>query len=323
MKAVFLDRGSFPPEIAMAQPVGVSDWQLYHNTRADQVLERCRDADIVVTNKVCLDQAILAALPELKFIAVAATGTNNIDLDACRAGNVRVVNATGYGTASVAEHALLLMLALSRKLPAYMAANQQQQWARSDFFCDLVAPMRTLDGKVLTLVGAGTLGNAVADRARAFGMQVVLAERPHAETIRPGYCAFEAALAQGDFVSLHCPLTDQTHELINSTTLALMKPTAILINTGRGALVNEADLLAALSTGQLAGAGLDVAATEPPAADQLIWQLAARDNVLLTPHIAWAADEAMNNLMTQINDKIGQYIAHHHNPREHAAPVGL
>ncbi|WP_320821792.1 D-2-hydroxyacid dehydrogenase [Reinekea sp.] len=323
MNAVFLDRGSFPPEITIECPVGVIDWQLYHNTQAEQVLERCRDADIVFTNKVCLDHAALLALPRLKLIAVTATGTNNIDLETCRERNIRVVNATGYGTASVAEHALLLMLALSRKLPAYIAANQQQQWARSAFFCDLVAPMRTLDGKILALVGAGTLGRAVAERARAFGMQVLLAERPQAETVRPGYSAFESALAQADYLSLHCPLTDQTRELINRTTLALMKPTAILINTGRGALVNEADLLAALGAQRLAGAGLDVASTEPPSPDDLIWQLAAQTNVIVTPHIAWAADEAMNNLMMQIVTKVSQFVAHHNSPTEHSAPVGL
>ena len=323
MKAVFLDRGSFAPEVPIVCPDGVNDWQLYHNTSAEQILDRCRDADIVFTNKVCLDHAALIALPQLKLIAVTATGTNNIDLETCRERNIRVVNATGYGTASVAEHALLLMLSLSRKLPAYIAANHQQQWARSAFFCDLVAPMQTLDGKVLTLVGAGTLGRAVAERASAFGMTVVLAERPQAETVRPGYSAFESALALGDFVSLHCPLTEQTHELINRRSLALMKPTAILINTGRGALVNEADLLAALSSARLAGAGLDVASAEPPAPDHLIWQLAALSNVIVTPHIAWAADEAMNNLMMQIIGKVDQFIAHHNSPTEHRAPDGL
>lgn len=260
-----------------------------------------------MTNKVILDRAIIENLPALKLIAVTATGTNNIDLSACREQRVQVINATDYGTQSVAEHTLMLMLALSRQLRTYLAANEDRAWSRSPFFCDLRSPISTLHGKTLTIVGRGTLGSAVGRLAEAFGMRVLFAEHRNASTTRPNYVRFNQALAEADFLSLHCPLNDNTHHLINEKTLALLKPTAYLINTGRGDLVDEVALLESLKSGAIGGAALDVASTEPPAQQDPIWSLAQQPTVLVTPHIAWAADEAMRALIDQIMGKVAAF----------------
>ncbi|EAR08222.1 D-2-hydroxyacid dehydrogenase [Reinekea blandensis] len=307
MKAVFLDRATFPTHITFEPPSAVTDWKEYGKTTPDQRLSRCQNADIIVTNKVVIDRDLISQLPQLKLIAVTATGTNNIDLDACRDHQIQVVNATDYGTHSVAEHTLMLMLALSRQLRTYLEANERRSWSQSPFFCDLLSPISTLHGKRLTILGRGTLGSAVADLASALGMDVCFAEHRGADPVRPGYIAFESALRDADVVSLHCPLTDDTYQLINQETLSWMKPTALLINTGRGDLVNETDLLHALKNGDIAGAALDVASVEPPAEDALIWALQALPNVIITPHIAWASDEAMNNLIGQILQKIADF----------------
>lgn len=310
MNAVFLDRATFTDTINMPTDIGLNDWQNFETTSPDQVIERCKNADIVITNKVVFNTENLTQLPKLKLIAVTATGVNNIDLEACSKLNITVVNATAYGTDSVAEHALMLMLALNRNLPAYMSANTQKQWSDSPFFHDPLAPIHTLASKTLCIVGKGELGKGMAKRAMALDMNVVFAERPSAQTIREGYTPFEDAFKNADVISLHCPLTPQTQHLINKQTLSLLKPTALLINTGRGALVNEVDLLEHLKAGQLAGAGLDVANVEPPAKTDPIWDLAALPNVIVTPHVAWAAEESMQRLMDQIGIKIQKFISH-------------
>lgn len=308
MKAVFLDRGTFPTRIKITPPEGVNSWIEHEQTRPEEILDRCQKAQIILTNKVVLTREIIESLPDLKLVCVTATGMNNVDLETCKERNVTVVNATDYGTQSVAEHVMMLILALARNLPTYLEANQKKSWSDSPFFCDFQAPVRNLSNLTLTILGHGTLGSAVANLAKAFGMKILLAERPGSNNIRPGYTDFETSLRQGDVISLHCPLSEETHHLINQQTLSLMKDSALLINAGRGPLVNEADLLTALQENKLAGAALDVTQTEPPGRDDIIWKLAELSNVIVTPHIAWAADEAMQTLINQILSKIEQFV---------------
>lgn len=307
MKATFLDRGSFPNRVHISPPSVVSQWQEYDQTRHDQIISRCQNAQVVLVNKVNLTRDIITQLKQTKLICVTATGVNNVDLNAAREHNITVVNATNYGTESVSEHVLMLMLSLARNLPIYLQRNNEKHWAQSAHFCDIAAPMRTLHGKTLAILGMGVLGSAVANLAKNFGMQLIKMERPNSQTIRSGYCEFNQALAQADFVSLHCPLTEHTEQLVNDKMLKQMKPSALLINSGRGGLVNEIELLNALKAGTIAGAALDVATHEPPKKDDTIWQLSQLENVIVTPHIAWAADEAMATLMTQIFEKIAAF----------------
>ncbi|PTY36998.1 hypothetical protein BGP77_06865 [Saccharospirillum sp. MSK14-1] len=308
MKGAFLDRGTFPDELVLQVPAAITDWTEYPLTQPDQRLERLTDCQLAVVNKVVLDAPLLAQLPKLECIAVTATGTNNVDLDYCRDTGITVINAVGYAAEAVGEHALMLMLALARNLKEYLADADQRGWSDSPFFCNRVAPIHNLSGRTLTIIGRGALGDALANRAQALGMDICYAERADAETTRPGYTDFQTALGRADVLSLHCPLTPATAELMNTQTLAMVKPGCVLINTGRGGLINESDVLDALRTGQLGGAGLDVAANEPPQPSDTIWRLAEHPRVIVTPHVGWASAEAMSILLRQIETKLDSWI---------------
>lgn len=307
MKAVFLDRGTFPTQLKLNPPTAVTEWKEYENTNNDQRKERCQNAQVILVNKVILDRELIESLTELQLICVTATGVNNVDLAACRDRGIKVFNATDYGTQSVAEHVVMMMLALARHLKTYLNANQNKLWSKSPFFCDLQAPMQTLAGKQLTIVGRGTLGTAVAELAQAFKMNVCFAEHRDAEEIRAGYTEFKEALTTADFISLHCPLNESTRNMLDDKLLNQLKTGACLINAGRGGLVDEAALYDALTQNKLAGAAMDVTITEPPGENDAIWRLESLPNVLCTPHIAWAADEAMQTLIKQIIDKIDDW----------------
>ncbi|MFQ3229625.1 D-2-hydroxyacid dehydrogenase [Reinekea sp.] len=310
MKATFLDRATIPPHIDLTTPNAIKTWENFDNLASDEIINQCMSSDIILTNKAVLTKDIINQLPALKLICVTATGTNNVNLDACRKNNIAVVNATNYGTASVAEHTLMLILALSRNLPRYLESLKTKEWSKSPFFYHYAGQIQSLAGKTLTIVGYGTLGRAVAERASAIGMNIIRAEQPDAQQIREGYTDFYQAIKQADVLSLHCPLTEKTTNLIDKATLALLKPSCILINTGRGGLVNEKDLLAALTSEQILAAGLDVAETEPPSPNGTIWQLALLPNVIVTPHVAWAADDSMQRLINQIMTKIEDFVEH-------------
>lgn len=308
MKGVFLDRGTFPDFLTLTPPAAITDWREYPTTKPEQRAERLAGCDLAVVNKVVLDAELLARLPDLKCIAVTATGTDNVDLAACRERGISVINATGYAADAVGEHVVMLMLALARNLKRYLADARARGWSDSPWFCHPIAPIHTLTGRTLTILGHGALGEAVARRARGLGMTVCLAERPDAPRPRLGYTPFDQALGEADVLSLHCPLTKRTRRLINARTLEAVKPGCLLINTGRGALIDETAVLDALESGHLGGAGLDVAGTEPPPADDPVWRLAERDDVILTPHVGWASNEAMATLLTQIEDKLGRWV---------------
>jgi glycerate dehydrogenase len=307
MKAVFLDTATFPDEQTLTPPPSVTDWQTFDRTTPEQRLERLQQADIAIINKVVMDAPLLAQLPDLRCIGVTATGTNNVDLAVCKQRGIAVFNASGYARDTVGEHCIMIMLALVRNLKTYIQDEQHRGWSRSPFFCNRVAPIQTLTGKRLVIVGKGDLGEAVASRAQALGLSVIYSERPGVSTVRPGYTAFDTALSLADVLSLHCPLTADTKGMINRKTLSLMQPHALLINSGRGGLIVEADLLDALTHGGIGAAGLDVASEEPPPPDHIIWQLAELPNVIVTPHVAWASDGAMAILLKQLEQKLNRW----------------
>jgi glycerate dehydrogenase len=305
---VFLDAASFPDEVRIPPPAAPHRWIEHRRSAPDQVAERLAGATVAITNKAPIDAAAMAGAPDLRLIAVAATGTDIVDQAAAAARDIAVRNVTGYAMTAVAEHAMLLMLALARRLEAHRAAVLDGSWTASPQFCVFAAPMRELSGLRLGLVGSGAIAGALVERARAFGMEVVFAERRGAGATRPGHVPFETVLATCDVLSLHCPLTDRTRHLLDAAAFAAMKPGMIVINTARGALIDEAALEAALDAGVVAGAGLDVAPVEPPPVDAPILRLAARADVIVTPHVAWASLGAVRTLADKVTANIQAFL---------------
>jgi len=287
------------PSVVLRAPNVPHVWVDYDRSSPDQVVERLRGATIAVTNKVPIGAEALAQLPDLKLIAVAATGTDVIDKAAAAAQGVLVRNVVGYGATSVSEHVLMLIFAMARGLVPHREGVIDGSWTAGGLFCLFAAPVRDLSQMRLGLIGGGQIAQAVADRAKAMGMDVVVAERRGAAP-RAGRLSFEEVMATSDIVSLHCPLTDETRGIINAETLAAAKRGIFIINTARGALIDEAALEAALESGQVGGAGLDVAIVEPPALDAPILRLAKRPEVIVTPHAAWTSDTALATLAEQL-----------------------
>jgi glycerate dehydrogenase len=301
---VFLDRDSI--RATLRQPGFPHEWTDYPSTSPDQIVPRLRDASIAIVNKVALGQRELEQLPKLRLIAVAATGYNLIDLDACRHRGIAVTNVTGYAVHAVPEHALMLMLALRRNLLGYVGEVASGEWERARQFCLFDRPIRELHASTLGIVGYGTLGRAMADVGSALGMRVIVAEHRDADVVRAGRTAFPVLLRQSDVISLHCPLTEETRGLIGGPELAAMKPSAILINTARGGLVDETALAAALRAGEIAGAGFDVLTGEPPINGNPLLDPGI-PNLIVTPHNAWASDEAMQSLADQLMEVIDAF----------------
>ena len=280
----------------------------YGTTEAHETLERIRGADIVITNKVVISAQAFAENPQLKLVAVTATGVNNVDVEAAKQNGTAVCNIRAYGNESVAEHAFMMMITLMRNLPAYQRDVAAGLWENSPFFCHLGAPMRDLNGKTLAIFGRGNIGKTLATYAQAFKMNVVFAEHKNAQSIRDGYVSFDEAIRSADVVSLNCPLTPQTTNMIGEAELQQMKPGAILINCGRGGLVDEAALVAALKYGQIGGAGFDVLTQEPPRDGNPLLKTRL-PNLIVTPHIAWASQEAANRLFDILLDNINRFVA--------------
>lgn len=301
---VCLDRLTLPQDLPA--PAAEHEWRDYPATRHDQVLEHLQGATIAISNKVALGRELLQQLPQLKLIAVAATGYNIIDIEACRQLGISVCNVPAYSTQGVAEHALMLMLMLRHRLNEYQLASRQ--WPASEIFCVFAAPVQELAGATLTLIGSGHTGSRVAELAAAFGMRVLKAERRGAQQLRPGYTRFEHALAAADIVSLHCPLTAETRGLLGAEQLALLPPGALLINTARGGLVDEAALLTALQQGHLGGAALDVLEVEPPPAGHALLQL-QHPNLIITPHIAWASAPSLQRMGRILQANLDSFLA--------------
>ena len=276
----------------------VDNWQWHGLVNEDELPGVLQEVDVVVSNKVVLTDAHLSAADRLKLVCIAATGTNNIDLESATRNNISVCNVEGYATPSVSQHVFTLLLALTTSFNEYTSAVRQGDWSRSKFFCLLDYPIRELAGKTIGIVGYGHLGRAVAAIAEAFGMQVLLAKR-NADDVRPGRIALHELLPRVDVLSLHCPLTEETRGIIGADELALMKKDAVLINTARGGLVDEDALLDSLQTQQIAGAGLDVLEKEPPPAGYPLLK-ADLPNLVITPHTAWASAESRQRLLDEI-----------------------
>jgi len=285
---------------------------IHQVTSPAEVCPRLTGHSIAVTNKVVIDQAVLRA-PEardLKLIAVAATGTDIIDREAAKKLGVKVCNVPGYATPSVAQFTMALILELATRAGRYGEAVKAGAWQRSPIFTLLDFSAIELKGKKLGIIGYGNIGRAVAEMARAFGMEVLIAARPGTQTpAAPDRISVEQLLRQSDIVTLHCPLTAQTKNLINEQSLSWMKPTAFLINTARGALIDEAALIEALRKKQLAAAALDVISREPPQADHPIIQAVNElDNLLVTPHTAWSARESRERLLAEVAENISSFL---------------
>ncbi|MBS64039.1 2-hydroxyacid dehydrogenase [Salinisphaera sp.] len=308
MRGCFLDVGSMGDGLDWDALTGaVDDWQCHHNTTREQVAERVAGADIVVTNKVVLDADTLENADKLKLVCVAATGFNNVDVDAAARCGIAVVNVTGYATPAVSQHVLALMLAHATRWASYDTAVKRGDWAASEFFCLLDYPIEELAGQTLGLIGHGELGQAVGRLAEAFGMSVLVGERPGATSIRDGRVAVDELLERSDMISLHCPLTDDTRHLIDADALARMKNTAFLVNTARGAIVDSAALIAALKDGEIGGAALDVLDQEPPPADHPLLDPAI-PNLIVTPHSAWGSRGARQRMLEGVTANIQAFL---------------
>lgn len=303
---VFLDRDSLVADVR--RPAFDHAWTEHAASTAEQAAERLQGATIAITNKVPLRADTLAQLPDLKMIAVAATGTDIVDLAAARERGIVVSNIRDYAYAAVPEHTFALILALRRNLIAYRADIEAGKWQVSPRFCLFDHPIRDLHGSRLGLLGYGALGRQVAHIARAFGMEIAVHTRTPVADEGVINVTFDELLATSDVLSLHAPLTDATRNLIGAAELARMKPTSILVNTARGGLVDEAALADALSRGVIAGAGFDVLTKEPPPADNPLLNLRL-PNFILTPHNAWASQEAMQGLADQLIGNIEAFVA--------------
>lgn len=308
-KAVFLDTSTLGDDVDLSPLTGDgNDWALHATSDPAEVASRISDADIVVSNKAVVSRDAITAANRLKYICVPATGTNNIDLSAAADKGVTVSNCTAYGTASVSQHVFALMLALATRLQQYSRDALNGQWAQSPMFCLLDYPVMELAGKKLGIIGYGELGQSVARLAEAFGMEVLIANRPGATTRADDRLYLSELLPEADVISLHCPLTDDTRNLIGMEAFRRMKKSALLINCARGGIVDEPALVEALRTGEIAGAGIDVLTEEPPVNGNVLLDPSI-PNLIVTPHSAWASREARQRLVHMTRDNIDAYFA--------------
>ena len=304
MKIVFLDAYTLNSlgdlDLSVLQTLG--EVRLYDRTSSDQIIERAKDADIILTNKCPLNALTISQLPNLKYIGVAATGYNIVDVEAAKSRGIIVTNVRGYSSASVAQLVFSLILGFTNQV-AQHAQNINQTWTSCPDFCFYHSPLMELESKTLGIIGLGDIGKKVANIGLGFGMKILATKR---NTSTGGMtdveiCSQEKLLQESDFITLHCPLTADNQQVINISTLALMKPSAILINTSRGGLINENDLAYALNQSKIAGAGLDVLSVEPPSKTN---PLLTAKNTIITPHIAWAGVNARQELLKGIIENI-------------------
>jgi glycerate dehydrogenase len=298
VELAFLDSDTIP--FPIPAPAWVSQWHNHPATpqETDAVIQALGNSAICITNKIRITPAILARCPKLRYVCVAATGYDCIDLQACRERGVIVSNVPGYSRQSVAESVIGSIFALRRNLMLYQNLGRHA-WQKSSHFCVHDRPIRDIRGAVLGIFGHGAIGAEVAQMARALGMQVLLAEHRGRNEVRSGYTRFESVIEQADILTLHCPLTPATQGMIGQAEIAHMKPGALLINTARGPLINEQAVIDGLNTGHLAGAALDVILTEPPSGKEPILKL-DHPNLMITPHVAWAAEDGLSRLVSGI-----------------------
>lgn len=309
MKIVILDGFTTNPgDISWERIQALGDTVIYDRTPVDDVVARAKEADLLLVNDITLDRTILEQLPKLKYIGVLATGYNIIDIKATNELGICVTNIPAYGTNSVAQSTMALLLELCHRTGAHSDAVRSGEWTKALDYCFWNYPLVELYGKTMGIIGYGRIGKTVANMAKAFGMKILVATSDMAmasdeEGIQ--FCSRDELLKQADVVSIHCPLTEETAGIINKETLALMKPNAFLLNVARGAIVVEADLAAALNSGRIAGAGVDVLSSEPPKADN---PLLGAKNCIITPHIAWAPVESRIRLVDLAVDNLEHYL---------------
>jgi len=307
-RIVFLERNTVDAEFR--RPRFEHEWIEYGETERGQIVERLRDATIAICNKLPLREPDLSRLPKLKLIAVAATGVDNIDLSYCKSRGIAVCNTRNYAKHSLPEHVLMLMLALRRNLVAYIQDVRDGKWQQAKQFCLLNHTIHDLHGSKIGIIGYGSLGKAVAALAASIGMQVLIAERKHAPNTREGRTEFGEVLRRCDVLTLHCPLTEETRNMIDVEEFKMMKREAILINTARGGLVREEALVEALQAGVIAGAAFDVLSEEPPHQGNILLDqdLLNLPNLKITPHVASASKEAMQTLADQLIENIEAFM---------------
>jgi len=307
MRAVFLDLQTFNSEISLSTIKNqVMELVCYSTTQTNEIIERCINAEIVITNKVILSKEIMVKLPRLKLVCIAATGSNNVDIVAAKKQHIAITNVSGYAQQSVAQYVFAQILEYYSQTNHHNNNTKQGLWQQSETFCYHGNAITELANKTLGIIGYGSLGEAVANIARAFNMNVLIAERPNAPHIREGRLPFKEVLQQADIISLHCPQTVETENLINDLTFNLMKSNCMLINTARGAVVNNEALISALSNKKIAYAVLDVLDSEPPSANHPLLNCHL-DNLKITAHIAWASLEAQQRLLDGIAKNISAY----------------
>lgn len=310
MKTVVLDGNTLNPgDLSWEDLEALCDSLVVNpRTSREETLERARGADVLLTNKTVIDRELIEALPDLKYIGVLATGYNVVDVEAARERGIPVCNGPAYSTESVAQLVFAFILAHARRVEHHADLVRENKWAESEDFCFWDTPQVDLEGKMLGVIGFGNIGRAVARIGRAFGMQVLINSRSRPDDL-PAECAFVAKntlFARADFVTLHCPLTEENRYFVNRTVFEEMKKTAVLINTGRGPLVDETDLAEALRSGEIAGAGLDVMEREPPPPDHPLYR---QENCLITPHLAWGTHKARRRLMRITVDNLKAWIS--------------
>jgi glycerate dehydrogenase len=305
-RVVFLDRASL--KATVRKPVGAGAYVEYDKTALEELVPRLAGADVAIVNKVPMRAPTLERLPDLKMIAVAATGYDVVDVAYCKEHGIAVANIRNYAVHTVPEHAFMMILALRRNLLAYREDVQHGVWNKSDQFCFFTHPIGDLHGSTLGIIGEGAIGQGTAAIGRAFGMKVLFADHPPPKMEGVAFTPHDEVIAQSDVISLHCPLMPSTRNLIDLAAFRKMKRSAILINSARGGLVDESALIQALDEGLIAGAGFDVLTVEPPRNGHPLLDV-RRPNFILTPHIAWASDGAMQFLADQLIDNIDSWAA--------------
>jgi len=308
MKAVFLDFGTMGPGLDVSGMRSLlPELEVFDVTENRQIAERIQDAEFVLANKSRLTEELLRCSPKLRFIGLTATGTDNVDLTAARQNDIAVCNIRAYCTESIAEHVFGCLLNLTRNLARYDATVRAGLWQKSEDFCLLSLPIRELSAMTLGIVGYGELGKGVANIAKAFGMKVLISSRPGTENIGDDRVAFDELLKRSDVVSLHCPLTDVTAGLFGEDAFRKMKSDAILINTARGGLVDSAALVAALKSGEIGAAAVDVLPKEPPVDGDPLLDYDG-PNLMVTPHIAWGSNEARQAAIDELVANVAAFL---------------
>jgi glycerate dehydrogenase len=309
VRIVFLDRGTIGPSVELTKPAFAHEWIEHATSPHDEVVQRLAGARIAIVNKVPIRGHHLKQLPDLKLIVVAATGYDVIDVPACREHGVTVCNVRAYAVNTVPEHAFALILALRRGIVGYRQDVIDGEWEKAGQFCFFTHPIRDLAGSTLGIIGEGAIGQSVARLGQAFGMRTLFAAHKGVSGLGPLYTPFDEVLETSDVITLHSPLLPGTRDMIGMPEFRKMKKRPLLINTARGGLVVEEDLVQAIKEGLIAGAGFDCITKEPLPADHCFREIIGRPNVIITPHVGWASQEAMQGLWRQVIDMIESFQA--------------